>query len=1080
MASTNRLSPIPHPPTKPVVGNMLSLDSTAPVQNLARLAKELGPIFWLDMMGAPLVIVSGHDLVEELSDEKRFDKAVRGPLRRVRAVAGDGLFTADTNEPNWSKAHNILLQPFGNRAMQSYHPSMVDIADQLVKKWERLNGDEEIDVVHDMTALTLDTIGLCGFDYRFNSFYRRDYHPFVESLVRSLETIMMIRGLPMENWWMQRRRRDLAADVAFMNKMVDEIVAERRKNAEAAEDKKDMLGAMMTGVDRATGEQLDDVNIRYQINTFLIAGHETTSGLLSCALYALLKHPEVLRKAYEEVDRVLGPDIEAKPTYQQVTQLTYITQILKEALRLWPPAPAYGISPLSDETIGGKYKLKKNTFITVLVLALHRDPSVWGPNPDAFDPENFSREAEVARPVNAWKPFGNGQRACIGRGFAMHEAALAIGMILQRFKLIDVNRYQMVLKETLTIKPDGFKIKVRPRTEKDRGAYAGRTTAAAAAVSTSAPAPRTRTRPGHNTPLLVLYGSNLGTAEELATRVADLAEVNGFATRLAPLDDFVGKLPEQGGVLIFCASYNGAPPDNATQFIKWLGSELPKDAFAKVRYAVFGCGNSDWFATYQSIPRFIDERLTAHGASNAYVRGEGDARDDLDGQFEAWFAKLRPLAVKQFGIDSNFDRSADDEPLYRIEPVAPSAVNAIAALGGVAPMKVLDNTELQNKVGANASDRSTRHIEVQLPPGTSYRVGDHLSVVPRNDPALVDAVARRFGFLPADQIRLQVAEGRRAQLPIGDTVSVGRLLTDFVELQQVATRKQIQIMSEHTRCPVTKPKLLAYVGDDAAATERYRSDILGKRKSVFDLLEEHPACELPFHAYLEMLSLLAPRYYSISSSPSVDPSRCSLTAAVVEGPASSGRGLYKGICSNYLAGRRAGETIHATVRETKAGFRLPDDTSVPIIMIGPGTGLAPFRGFLQQRAALKAKGATLGPALLFFGCRHPDQDYLYADELKAFAADGIAELHTAFSRAEGPKTYVQHLIAAQKERVWSLIEHGAIVYVCGDGGKMEPDVKAALVAIYRERSGADAAAGMRWIDDLGTKNRYVLDVWAGG
>src|SRR3984893_4179242 len=354
-----------------------------------------------------------------------------------------------------------------------------------------------------------------------------------------------------------------------MNKMADEIGAERRKNAEDAADKKDMLGAMMTGGGRPTGEQLDDVNIRYQINTFLIAGHETTSGRLSCTLYALLKHPDVLKKAYEEVDRVLGPDLDAKPTYHQVTQLTYITQILKEALRLWPPAPAYGISPLSDETIGGKYKLRKNTFITVLVMALHRDPSVWGPNPDAFDPENFSRdacdrenssrEAGAPRPVNAWKPFGNGQRACIGRGFAMHEAALAIGMILQRFKLIDIHRYQMQLKETLTIKPDGFKIKVRPRSEKDRGAYAGRTTTTAAA-STGAPAPRARTRPGHNTPLLVLYGSNLGTAEELATRVADLAEVNGFATRLAALDDFVGKLPEQGGVLIFCASYNGAPP----------------------------------------------------------------------------------------------------------------------------------------------------------------------------------------------------------------------------------------------------------------------------------------------------------------------------------------------------------------------------------------------------------------------------------------------------------------------------------------------------------------------------------------
>jgi len=1078
MASKNRLSPIPHPPTKPVVGNMLSLDPSAPVQNLTRLTKELGPIFWLDMMGAPIVVVSGHDLVDELSDEKRFDKAVRGSLRRVRAVGGDGLFTADTTEPNWSKAHNILLQPFGNRAMQSYHPSMVDIAEQLVKKWERLNADDEIEVVHDMTALTLDTIGLCGFDYRFNSFYRRDYHPFVESLVRSLETIMMTRGLPFENLWMQKRRRDLAADVAFMNRMVDEIVAERRRNTAATDDKKDMLAAMMTGVDRSTGEQLDDVNIRYQINTFLIAGHETTSGLLSYTLYALLKHPNVLKKAYEEVDRVLGPDLDVKPTYQQVTQFTYITQILKEALRLWPPAPAYGISPLQDETIGGgKYKLRKGTFITILVTALHRDPSVWGPNPDAFNPENFSREAEAARPVNAWKPFGNGQRACIGRGFAMHEAALAIGMILQRFKLIDPHRYQMHLKETLTIKPEGFKIKVRPREDRERGAFAG---AAPAAAPTAAAAPRARTRPGHNTPLLVLYGSNLGTAEDLATRVADLAEVNGFATRLAPLDEFTDKLPKQGGVLIFCASYNGAPPDNATQFVKWLRGEPPKDALKGVNYAVFGCGNSDWAATYQSIPRLIDERLAASGARGLYTRGEGDARSDLDGQFDDWFKLLAPAAVKAFGLESSFRRSAEDEPLYRIEPMAPSAVSAIAALGGASPMKVLVNNELQNRDGPNASERSTRHVEVELPAGQTYRVGDHLSVVPRNDPTLVDHVARRFGFLPADQIRLQVSEGRRAQLPVGEAVSVGRLLTEFVELQQVATRKQIQIMSEQTHCPVTKPKLLAYVGEDAASAERYRAEVLNRRKSVFNLLEEFPACELPFHAYLEMLSLLAPRYYSISSSPSGDPARCSVTVGVVEGAASSGRGTYKGVCSNYLAGRRAGETIHATIRETKAGFRLPDDPSVPIIMIGPGTGLAPFRGFLQERAARKAKGATLGPAMLFFGCRHPDQDFIYADELKAFAADGITELYTAFSRASGPKAYVQHLVAAEKDKLWQLIEKGAVIFVCGDGGKMEPDVKAALVAIYRERSCTDAAAAARWIEDMGAKNRYVLDVWAGG
>ena len=129
---------------------------------------------------------------------------------------------------------------------------------------------------------------------------------------------------------------------------------------------------------------------------------------------------------------------------------------------------------------------------------------------------------------------------------------------------------------------------------------------------------------------------------------------------------------------------------------------------------------------------------------------------------------------------------------------------------------------------------------------------------------------------------------------------------------------------------------------------------------------------------------------------------------------------------------------------------------------------------------MMAAGTVLGPSMLFFGCRNPEQDFLYADELKGFADEGITELHVAFSRAGADKTYVQHMIAREKDRVWKLIEDGAIVYVCGDGGKMEPDVKAALMAIYREKAGADDAAAARWIDDLGTGNRYVLDVWAGG
>jgi hypothetical protein len=171
-------------------------------------------------------------------------------------------------------------------------------------------------------------------------------------------------------------------------------------------------------------------------------------------------------RAYAEVDRVLGTDPSVPPNYTQVHQLQYITQILKETLRLWPTAPGFTRHCYADETvIGGKYKISKENPLTVLTPMLHRDKSVWGEDAEEFKPEHFSPEAEQSRPGNAYKPFGSGQRACIGRTFAMQEATLVLGMILQRFQLIDHKHYQLKIKETVTIKPENFKIQIKPRTD---------------------------------------------------------------------------------------------------------------------------------------------------------------------------------------------------------------------------------------------------------------------------------------------------------------------------------------------------------------------------------------------------------------------------------------------------------------------------------------------------------------------------------------------------------------------------------------------------------------------------------------
>ena len=1077
MAKKNSLDPIPHPPRTFVLGNLLSLTTTSPVQDMMKLAREYGPIYWLDMLGKPVVIVSGFDLVDELCDESRFDKSVRGALRRLRDFAGDGLFTAYTQEPNWSRAHNILLPSFGQRAMQGYHPMMLDIAEQLVLKWDRLNADDEIDVTHDMTSLTLDTIGLCGFGYRFNSFYRESPHPFVSAMIGALGTSMETRGLPLESVLKKDRQRKLRADIRYMNEMVDRIVRERRESGDDLADQPDLLSHMLSGVDRKTGERLDDLNIRYQVITFLIAGHETTSGLLSFAVYYLLNNPDVLARAYAEVDRVLGPDPARLPTYQGVNQLTYMEQILKEALRLWPTAPVFALSPYKDEMIGGVYRMRKNYQIVVLSPMLHRDRKVWGDHADVFNPDNFSREAERGRPANAYKPFGNGQRACIGRQFALQEAALVLGMILQRFKLVDHTRYRLTLKETLTVKPDQFRIKVRRRTDRDRAAGGPAGAAATrATVPASAAAPLARaSRPGHQTPLLVLYGSNLGTAEEVARRIAESGEGNGFAVSVAPLDEYAGRLPTEGAVLITTASYNGTPPDNAGRFCDWLrdGALAPR-ALAGVRYAVFGCGNRDWAATFQAVPRLIDTRLEAHGAQRLHPRGEGDARDDFDGQFEAWQEPLWGAVATALGVELAPAEAAEPAHLV-VELVAGPDAGAREDGHGARPMRVAVNRELHAKAGPFPSERSTRHIELELPAGVSYRAGDHLGVAPRNPDALVARVAARFGLDPASHVILRRDGGRPGFLPVGAPIALARLLGEYVELQDVASRRHLQTMVEHTECPWTRPRLAGLADDEA----RYKDEVMARRRSVLDLLEEYPACQLPFNGYLEMLPPLRPRYYSISSSPLHDARRCSITVAVVAGEARSGRGAFEGVCSNHLLHHGEGSLVQAFVKDTRSAFRLPDEPATPIIMIGPGTGLAPFRGFLQERAALGAQGRRIGPALLFFGCRHPEQDFIYAGELRDFAERGVARLYPCFSRVpDRARVYVQDEVLGRTDEVWTLLEAGAVVYVCGDATRMAPDVRRAFVAIHRAKTDGTDAQAEKWLDDLTARNRYLVDVWA--
>ena len=187
---TEPLAPedFPGPPGLPFLGNARAIDFTQPIESLMSLAREYGPIFKLTTPSGISAVVSGVDLVSEICDDARFDKVITAGLSILAEGPIDaGLFTAHTDDPMWARAHGLLMAPFSMQAMRDYMPAMIDIADQLMGKWDRLNPGEEIDVPADMTRLTLDTIALCGFGYRFNSFYRETPHPFVQAMVRVLD-----------------------------------------------------------------------------------------------------------------------------------------------------------------------------------------------------------------------------------------------------------------------------------------------------------------------------------------------------------------------------------------------------------------------------------------------------------------------------------------------------------------------------------------------------------------------------------------------------------------------------------------------------------------------------------------------------------------------------------------------------------------------------------------------------------------------------------------------------------------------------------------------------------------------------
>ncbi|MFE3633534.1 bifunctional cytochrome P450/NADPH--P450 reductase [Streptomyces sp. NPDC059168] len=1069
--SANDLRPIRSPRGIPLLGNTPQIPGTNPVEYFGELSKQFPEgIYGLDIAGVEQVFVYDPDLVAEVSDETRFFKQIeKTPLQHVRDFAGAGLFTAHQHEEEWGMAHRILLPAFSQRAMRAYYGQMLEIAQNLAGKWERKEG-QSVNITDDYTRLTLDTIALSGFGYRFDSFEKEELHPFLNALLGALvESLRRSQELPMMTKLRKADAKKYGENVQLMQELVESVIKERREGKGGGEE--DLLGLMLEATDPETGKLLADDNVRDQVLTFLIAGHETTSGLLSFATYSLMRNPHVLAQAYAEVDRLMPGDI--VPDYDTIMQLDVIPRILDETLRLWAPIPAFGKTAREDTVIGGHYELKKGAKVLILEGPLHTHPKAWE-RPEEFDIDRWLPENRVQQHPHAYKPFGNGVRACIGRQFALTEARLALALVLQKFKFSDTNDYKMDPREALTRKPGNFELIVRRRQEHERTVFSAADvqtgdTQAQAAVS------------GVGVNLTVAYGSSLGSCEDLARTIADRGERSGFGTTLVSLDELGDNLPTEGLLAVVAASYNGKAPDNAQRFDDLLAAGLPEGSLSNVRYALLGAGNTQWVATYQAFPKRIEEGLLAAGATPVVERGIADAAGDFDGMATRWMDNLWATLAEEYAADT----SEASGPRYQVQLLTESDVRPAIVSEQAYPLTVVANEELVADAtglwdfSIEPPRPSAKSITFELPEGVTYDTGNHLAVFAKNELALVERALRRLGVDYDQVLRLDQPAGGRTHLPVGTPVTAGILLTEFLELQDVATRSQIQTLAEYTECPWTRPQLQAYTAETEEAEERYQKELLGKRISVLGLLERFPAIELPLAVFLEMMGPIRPRFYSISSAPSANPRHVRLTVGLLEGPALSGDGQYRGTCSSYIASLEPGDVVYGYVRVPSPTFAPPADPATPLILIGPGTGIAPLRGFLEERAWQYESGTQVGLSQVFVGCRHPEHDYFYRGEMEMWELSGIAQVHTAFSAVTGhPARFVQNAIANAADTVWQAIEDGAYIYVCGDGRRMAPAVREALAAIHRQKTGSDDETAQRWLAQLEADERYQQDVFA--
>jgi sulfite reductase (NADPH) flavoprotein alpha-component len=551
--------------------------------------------------------------------------------------------------------------------------------------------------------------------------------------------------------------------------------------------------------------------------------------------------------------------------------------------------------------------------------------------------------------------------------------------------------------------------------------------------------------------IAVLYASQSGTAEGLARKVAKELKAKGHVASLISLEGYTpaALFAERYAIFIASTYGEGDAPDAVQPFFEQLCLE-PFPCCENLSYAVLALGDS----SYEHFCKFgidLDNKLAALGGTRIADRVDCDV--DLDVPFDQWKTTLYTRLN-----DITATGPARNAPSSSVAPALPAPSNTSAA-----PTHSRENPFLAPLVDKrplthDVSSKLTLHLAFNISDSAvTYEAGDACGVIPQNDLCLVEEILHTLNF--SAQVPVQLAKSGATTLhdALLNHLQITRLTRKMIEAYATIGKQTAQC---HTLTGLLVPEQQAHL-------EKYTYD-----RGLIDLIHDYPNVLHDPADLVAMLPRLAPRLYSISSSPYAHAGEIHTTVAVVRYRSHNReRG---GVCSTLFADRtEPGEALPVYIQPNKR-FRLPADSSAPIIMIGPGTGVAPFRSFLHERRALGHNGRNW----LFFGERSAATDFLYQDELLSMQSDGhLTHLDLAFSRDQERKIYVQDRMLERAADFYSWLQEGASIYVCGDASRMAKDVDAMLHTIVAQQAGLSSDAASEYVNQLKDQHRYHRDVY---